>query len=341
MIDKITLTNQIQYVRPNKKKFGTFYNQSQFGSTGTVDSKYRLYKRDLRAGENQRGINEEFITVSLNSKFSGFKIIGNLRKWWFGKNNIVSDFNYISFCACVTHLAHRMSIPEEALWESAISYVEIGANVRLSSKFDDVIASAQSFPRRKRFGDVDETVYFKTQNTDIIIYDKITHAFKKTGLKENARDRLLQNMFLMRYEIKLRNIANTVLSDEVKTLGSIKENWNELLNYWEKEFYKIKLINQLHPPVNSDKPYLKKSDVSNFLIRRGILAYGGVERLHKLIYDNMKTGEKKEALDFYIKVYNDHNNDKFDAYKEELYNSIRAVKQEMMEGFDIGTNNIV
>lgn len=185
----------------------------------TLNFKFKLY-RNKSCSEN-----ESFLVISANETFRGFTVSGSLRKWYFGKNKAVMDFDYNTFRHCIGILSKKLSVNQNDFWESNVHYLEIGGSIKLKRKYDCIIPSMASYPRLGKAQIKNETIYFKGINYELIAYDKLKEAFKGRNTDKRIRDIVTKGVFVLRFEVKLKCPSNTTLKDRVKTLNDIKNNW--------------------------------------------------------------------------------------------------------------------
>jgi len=350
MIDLIRIKNN--HIKLNQNKFGSEYNRSS-KRDGTQNYKYKLYKRDLQvfqeedefgnivSVQEQYSVNDHPLALTINTK-RGFTIYGSIRKWWYGAKSANADFSHITFCRCIKLLAKKIGVKETVLWSSTVNKVEIGGNIKLDPVYKNIVGALQSYPRRKRFGDSRETVYFKTKSNfdQIIIYDKITQLYSHKKISGNVKRKLLNSIFIMRFEIKLLTPSKTGYWQYINSLEKIRLHWDILIDDWEATFQKINIINQTPPKLPHNKDQFGLKEFKNYFIQLGIEAYGGIESVEQLISEKGVKNKRSEYKNNFRVIANANNIDEFVDFLIVLYTSIEGKADEMKRKFMVGVNNI-
>lgn len=343
MIDLIRIKNND--IKLDITRFGEDYNISS-QKDGSKNCKYKIYKKDLQVFEEDEdkygdidftvqeySDNDYPLALTINSK-QGFMIYGSLRKWWYGAKSANADFNFTTFCRCIKLLAKKIRIKESELWKSTVNKLEIGGNIQLKPTYKTIVGAIESYPRRTRFGDRRETVYFKTKGNydQIIIYDKISQLYSHKKISGNVKRKLLNSTFIMRFEIKLLTPSKTRHATYIKTLSKIRKNWEILIDDWESTFYEITIINQAPPEFPKGKTYLTRTDFQAYFMQLGINAYGGIESVEKLITEKALKTKTSQEKAYFRSIANNNQSDEFINFLHVLYTSIEGKADEMKKG---------
>jgi hypothetical protein len=282
---------------------------------GSLNFKFKLY-RNKSYSEN-----ESFLVIIANETFRGFTVIGSLRKWYFGKNKAVMDFDYKTFRHCIGILSTRLKVHQDDFWESNVTYLEIGGSVKLKRKYDCIIPSMVSYPRLGKGQIKNETVYFKGQNYELIAYDKLKEVFKDRNSNKRIRDILTKGVFILRFEVKLRCPSNTTLKDRVRTLNDIKNNWGFLIEYWKNAYLKIEMVQIQNPTLIPKKQYATRRQLKDYFSVM-LIAEIGIDSIYGII--NRSVRDKKEERDHFTNLLG-----KFEANTLSEYHEVvkEAVEQ--------------
>jgi hypothetical protein len=343
MIDYIRIKNE--GVKLNISRLGDSFNRSK-KKDGSINYKFKIYKRKLQIfdpvddDEDENGYLYEHgkydsSLIIIANDVSGFTIQGSLRRWWYSATSANADFNFSSFCKCIELIARKLRIEESVLWNSRVSKVEIGANIKLKPKFKNIIGSLESYPRRTRFGDRRQTVYFKTKNNaeEIIIYDKITQLYQREKkINRSVKNKLFKNVFILRFEVVINSPSKTYYKTYINPLKKIRDNWEALIDDWEATFQQINIIYQEYPQLPEGKTYLNRTDLKNYFIQLGIHAYGGIESVELLIGDTASKEKKSQEKAHFRGIANSNIPESFVNFLMELYTSIEGKADQMKGG---------
>lgn len=289
-MDKITIRSSVAL---DLSRLGKPYTISPCYTDKTFNYKFRLY-----LNENY-GEKDSYLTIIANDSKEGIIISGSLRKWYFGNVNAVLDFNYRTFLDCISILSKKLEVSENELWESEVTYLEIGGNVKLKRKFDCIIPSMTSYPRLGKAQVKNETVYFKGGNYELIAYDKIKEIFKKRNSNKSVRNKIVKGVFVLRFEIKLRYPSGTPLKEQVKTLNHIKANWSYLIDYWQKTYLKIQVIQIQSPTLVLKKQFASRRELKDYFCVM-FINQNGIDAAYQII--NSSVRDKKEERDHFVSL---------------------------------------
>ena len=234
-MDNITIRKE--NTRLNTKTLGEAFNVSQAKDGTTNNYKYKLY-RDKHAKDG-----DPYLTVIVNDTYFGFTVVGSIRKWWFGNKLASMDFDFINFCICIETLAKKLKVPAEDFWYSKVTKLEIGGNVKLPRRYENIIPNMISYPRLTDTNHGKGTKKFVSQNYQLIAYDKGKELYRHNIIDKSLLDKINEALLIMRFEVKLIKPSGTVLKGYVNSLQNIKENWDFIIDYWERCFQRIQIIN--------------------------------------------------------------------------------------------------
>lgn len=290
-MDRITIKNKS--IKLDLTTLGNPFNVVPSQVSDTLNYKFKLYRNETHSEK------DSFLVISANETFRGFTVTGSLRKWYFGKTNAVMDFNYKTFIHCIAILSKRLNVKQIDFWESNVTSLEIGGNIKLKRKYDCIIPSMASYPRLGKALIKDETVYFKAQNYELIAYDKIKEIFKDRGANKSLRDKITKGVFVLRFEIKLKCPSNTPLKERVKTLNHIKNNWGFLIEYWKNTYLKIEMVQVQSPTFILKKQYATRRELKDYFSVM-LINEIGVDSTYQII--NSSVRDKKEERNHFINL---------------------------------------
>jgi hypothetical protein len=170
------------------------------------------------------------------------RIEGNLRKWWYSKKNAVSDLNKTSLNKCVKLISQRLSVNESEIWKLEFFYLELGGNIKLESKYSTFIPSIVEFPRLELERFSNKSVTFSGEKYSIIFYNKIIELSDRGIISTKTAKRLLEKIFILRFEIKIGAKSGYKHLSKLRTFLSVKNNFDFLVDDWLEMFYKVKII---------------------------------------------------------------------------------------------------
>ena len=146
---------------------------------GRVKDKYRVPNRD----------GEEFIYLITNTENSKVVLEGNLKKYWYGSTNAMSDFNYESYNDCIKFIASVIGVETREIWFLNLKRIEIGGNIKLKRKHADIIPAMKRFPRLARVTYKKGTTKFVGTKKYIIAYDKLEEVLKSNRFKISRKNK--------------------------------------------------------------------------------------------------------------------------------------------------------
>jgi len=185
--------------------------------------------------------NDAFLRIEINEYGTYFKIVGSLRKWFYGSQSL-KDFTIMDFVEAIALLSSTLEIPFDQFCEFSISMIEIGKNIKVSEKCSNILNMIVGY----KSSSYDPATYrgykrFNTANFGIKIYDKpaeilkqkAKHRFMKTVDENNFITENLNKNWL-RVEFKIKKGKNLMKRIEVKTIGELIDNFNKLyIFFWE------------------------------------------------------------------------------------------------------------
>lgn len=320
-MDKLNIINNEVILNP--ERFGIPFD-TYLWKDGTEAKKYRIFKNDSNQGN--------FLQLTLNNRGRGFKIENSLRTWWFV--NTLQDFDYYSFCKCIKRLAKRLGIKKSELWNSGVTYLEIGGNVRLHRDYASIIPSMVAFPRLKRIPYSESTTYFKATNRQIIAYDKIMEMFSRKKINKRVCEKICETIFVLRFEVKLTTPSGTTVGDKVNTLYKIRDNWDFLIDYWVETFRKIKFLRYHKPFPVSNKEYMTRKELKNYGFAVAVKEQG-LEHFHKIIDNQFRKNHKSQEKSNIAEICRKCSIEDFSEYQNHVTNAVIVKANKMRKSKEL------
>lgn len=263
--------------------------------------------------------NTEFIKVTIAELKEGHKLFldGNLRKWMYGSKSAIHDLNYRDYCTCIKLIAKRLGAYEDCIWDLECTYLEMGGNIKLPRSHERFIPSLISYPELTLDRWNEKTVYFQGEKYSLIFYDKVKELKKNKIIKAKLADKINKKLFILRFEIKIKAKSGYRKKELIQNLGSIKNNWNLLINDWLETFKKAKYLDLFSDSMEVKKGTLTKKETNDYLNFLLINKIGADRGLYFFKY--FKKNKKSEAIDYIqnlFKIYT--NGNKWDFYNHIL-----------------------
>ena len=214
----------------------------------------------------------EFIYLITNTKNSKVVLEGNLKKYWYGSTNAMSDFNYESYNDCIKFIASVIGVETREIWFLNLKRIEIGGNIKLKRKHADIIPAMKRFPRLARVTYKKGTTKFVGTKKYIIAYDKLEEVLKSNRFKisRKNKEKILKTNFVLRFEISFSGLHNSGLKEELNTFYSIRKNWNSIIEFWVDSFEKIEIEDELGDVRKIEKKSLNLTEIKEILIYQAI-----------------------------------------------------------------------
>jgi hypothetical protein len=265
------------------------------------------------------------LDIIIYDKKPGFTVKGSLRKFYYGKNNAVADLTPKQFCKCITRIASQLQLPVNEIWFSDFTFLEFGANITLPAAYKILMYCLSTFSRRKKNGYEGETVYFKNKSKENKFYDKLCEIFSKGGMTKKVYETLSSYVFSFRYEVRLRP-ANIKNFSENKVID-IYNNWNFFIEYWKKEFEKVRFENRT--PINIDltEGSIGLKEIKNCFISRYIESIGGLDEAEKIIHQSNAERKAKYFRNI-SEIYVPNHDADFKQMIETLNQKVKEVAKE-------------
>lgn len=319
-MDKIIIKND--FIRLNLNILGRPFNINPNYKSNSLNYKFKLYRNHHYSEK------DSFLVISANGNAIGFTVSGSLRKWYFGNKNAVMDFNYKTFLHCIAILSSKLKVKQIDFWESKVTYLEIGGNIKLKRKYDCIIPSMSSYPRLGKAQIKDETVYFKGTNYELIAYDKIKEIFKDRASNKSIRDKINKGVFVLRFEIKLKCPSGTPLKNKVKTLNHIKNNWGYLIEYWKTSFLKIEMIQMQNPKLILKKEYATRRELKDFFSIM-LINNVGVDSIYQIINSSVK--DKKQERNHFRNLLEKYEANTLSEYQKVVIEALQSKATRMKQ----------
>lgn len=277
---------------------------------------------------------KEYLDVRIceRLKDSRVKIEGNLRKWKYGKNSAVRDLNYIDFCSCIKLIAHRLGVEEEWVWNLEITYIEMGANIKLPRSYERFIPSLISYPELSLDRWKESTVYFHGAKYSLIFYDKLKELRDRRFISAYAAKKLIKKIFVLRFEIKINAKSGYRKKDYIQNLNSVRLNWNFLVDDWLSTFKKAKIVDLFSDSVEIKKGSMAKRQVFNYVNFLFINEIGLDRGLY--YYQYFMKNRKSEAVGFIQNLYKKYKTGENWNYYENILTAAQLKAEKMKQGAD-------
>lgn len=227
----------------------------------------------------------------------------SLRKWFFD-TEVLGDFNKIQFKECLNLLSKKLIIDPEILFGAKVTRAEYGGNLNFRDEFRCFTSCIHShFDLKNKCIYGNETVEFKGENRSVIFYDKISEQKGKT-FKASNQKKLNNVMLLLRYEIKVTKLSNSVETPFMSYLSDILKNWDTIVGLWENELDKITFTNSMSPKFYDYLKDAKIKPITQYLVYLG-MEHLGLEKWRLILSDRMYSKIRKTTMDTQLKNYND------------------------------------
>lgn len=280
---------------------------------------YDRYTYKLFNPENRE--NKAFLRIEINELNSFIRIVGSIRKWYFGEFSL-EDFTKDNFRDAIAMLLSIFEIPYNSFREFYICNIEIGLNIKVTENCTNIrnMIVGYKSSRYKERNDVGYKAFrpksrSKNKSFSIKIYDKfleIREKMKGNGflksadeiafIKENERRNWL------RVELTITKGKNLTSKLGYKSIGALLENFNELYIYFWEDIQQLQFseiynrIPEFDPENKSDKEFM------DFIKIAGIHAIG-IDRIRQMTLKLKNRGMRGKIKNFY-----EHSTVKFSGY---------------------------
>lgn len=255
----------------------------------------------------------------------GFTIKGSLRKFYHGKSTAVADLAPLQFRQCIITIAKRLKVPVKEIWYADFTFMEFGANIVLPAIYQYLLLCLSTFTRRKKDEYKGETVYFKNQSKESKFYDKLFEIYSKSGMEKKAYETLAKFVHVFRYEVRIRP-ANIKDFSENRVID-VYNNWNLFVDYWLKEFEKVRFENKMPVKATSEGGLLGIKDFKNYFMSESIKRLGGLDEADKIIR-NSKAERKANIFRQISKAYLPNYDAEFVQMIDTLYCKVKNKAEE-------------
>lgn len=280
------------------------------------------------------GNKTEYLDVRILEKteINNIRIEGNLRKWIYGSKSAVGDLNYTDYTYCIKLIAKRLGVEEKYIWNLEITYLEMGGNIKLPRCYERFIPGLFSYPELTIERWTESTVYFTGEKYRLIFYDKLKELRDRNVISRKVANKLINKFFILRFEIKVNAKSGYRKKDCIHSFGSIRDNWDLLINDWFTAFEKAKIVDLFSDSVEVKKGSLAKRetfDYGNFLLINSI----GLDRglYHYQYFMKNRKSEAVEYIQYLFKKYKTGGKWKF--YENTLIEA-NLKKEDMKERID-------
>lgn len=210
----------------------------------------------------------------LKHKPQSLWINGNLRKWWFESGRAVRDLSFSELIEALEFLAKRLNTDLEKLVLMPITNVEIGMNLKLDKEAKLFIPALMEMPQLERVRYGMDSVYFKAEKYQEIFYNKIQQMHEKENLSAVARKRILDNIFILRYEKQIKAPSGYKHPSYVKNFDSLIRNFDNLIDDLLDSFMSVEFVDPLCKGKNIESQSLTMREFQQYLIFLATKEYG-------------------------------------------------------------------
>ncbi len=241
-------------------------------------------------------------------------LIGNWRKWYFGKKKALhQDLNKKQFYEVIKLISELTGISIGAILSANIKNVELGFITKLKREHDLFIPSLKRYGKLRRMTVEAETVKFIGTKKTFKCYDKGIQVLPTIASKR-ATKVILKHICFMRSELELKSISAT----EYKFLKSpfdIYKNWDYLLD----ELVDI-ILNRIERVdlFSNDLDLTQVAMTYNELQK--LLTYNGIKNVgfdNVIILVNKRSKERSKISEHRKKIY-------------EIYHSHKSASKEIL-----------
>jgi hypothetical protein len=266
-----------------------------------VEGEVNVYRLD-----SPRGCDEEcpFFTITEHCYENGHKVIieGNLRKWFFGLNNL-GDLDYYQYKGAIEWLSRLIFGDNNSLWDFKVTQIELGYTIRLPKHFTGVIDAYVAYSSFKKVWYEGETSSFQGRGYTMNVYDKALEVernrMKRFGssIKDPKPIRKIrQKVCHTRYEMKIHSLSKVPeFINLVATPGDILENWDLMLDTLKAKFNNITYMDFISPERTFELRGKRQTPIKEYIMMAGIMAIGRqrVAGICDLAHSNDKARLKK------------------------------------------------
>jgi hypothetical protein len=275
-----------------------------------ANGKVRAFKgklfldKNVKKKENDKSKPSLYIVIKLLEDNEVLVIVKNSLRKWFFDTEVIGDFNKTEFEECLNLISEKLYVTQDILLSSKVTKVEYGGNLKFREQyrcFYACIHSHKDIKKKCTYGN--ETVEFKGKNRSVIFYDKITEQKEKTFKAKNQK-KLNNVVLLLRYEIKVIKLSNSIETPFMSYLSDIYKNWDKIVDLWVKELDKITFVNNMNSKVYDYLKDAKIKPMKDYLIYLGMESLG-LDKWQLILYDRMFAKIRKSSMDSQLGIYND------------------------------------
>lgn len=258
----------------------------RFSLKGEIDSyefdeaciRHSTTKHDTQFIKKMRIPNREetsFLDASyLKHEQEKIWITGNLRKWWYESGRAVRDLNLGDLISALEFLAKRLNTDLANILIMPIRKLELGMNLKLEKEAALFIPALLEMPQRERKLYGRDTVYFEAENERFILYNKIQQMHDKEGLSANSRNKILECIFILRFELQIFKPSAYKGKSYITNFGAIIRNFDILINELVDNFLSIQYVDPFCKGKNIKAQSLTKREFQQYLIFLTLKEYG-------------------------------------------------------------------
>ena len=206
MVDNIKfnlLVNKNVYTSYSWTEYTPTFKNGKFPS-----KRFSYFKRKI--------YNEKrYITVKLrfDNTLSQYRLtlLGSLRKWYFGKNTR-QNLTLTKFKECIKILSEKTGVKEAKLWKANITRIECGLTIILPHKYKNIIDCFVKYKNFEREIKGDTTLYFKGENFNLMMYDKLDE-INKNKILNDTKKLVKSKLYIFRFEVDVIKVSGVAFYD--------------------------------------------------------------------------------------------------------------------------------
>ncbi|MBL1280380.1 MAG: hypothetical protein COA33_008920 [Fluviicola sp.] len=241
------------------------------------------------------------ISVEIHKEGDEQKLIirGNLRKWYFGKNNL-ADLDWFKFNSALNELSRRIFGGKDKIWGMTFTQLELGFNFQLLNSAKGIIDSFVAFSTFRRILYEHETAKFEGAGYSVTIYDKLKEIiedkesyFKHTKPVFAGLRKLHTKAVLPRFEVQITKMTKAPEFNRLcKTPFDLRENFDEVFDLVHQKFNDMTYLDSMAPDVVRNLSGKGKREITEYFIYMGVKAIGEIQSL------SIVNGVNRDKADF-------------------------------------------
>lgn len=274
------------------------------------------------------------ITVEIHHNEESKKLIirGNLRKWYFGRNNL-ADLNFFKFIKAMNRLSFLVFGDQNKIWTMNFTQLELGFNFQLLISAKGIFNSIVAYSTFRRIIYENETVKFEGSGYSVIFYDKLKEIindyeeyYKTTRPIFHGLRKLHTKAVFPRFEVQINRMTQSQEFMRLcRTPENLRDNYDEVIDLVHKKFKNMTYMDELSPYVISSLKGKRRRAIQEFFMYVGMKSIGEVETLSIV---NGVNRDKKRFREVIELIYERHSSMSRTTIKKEFRQTAsRRVKE--------------